>query len=219
MAAKIRLIVLGGGGHARMVIDSLRAGGWDVAELAVVDNDAAGWGDSIYGVPVIGGDDKLEELAAQGAESFVVGKGSIGDNRPRERLFNLALAAGLKPFSVVHPSAIVSPQAALEPGCQLFPGCVVNAGAVIGANAVVNTRAVVEHDCLLDEHCHVASGAVLGGGVRVGRRAQVGLGASVLQYLSIGDDALVGVGAVVVKNVPPGITVTGVPARPTPKTG
>lgn len=206
-------VILGGGGHARVLVDSIACMG-GVHVQAILDSDRSLWGTTCFGVPVAGGDDLLPELAANGVNSFVVGVGGVGDNRPRQRLFELGLARGLKPVTVRHPSAICSRWAAVGAGCQLLPGSIVNAGAELGENVIVNSGAIVEHDCRIGKHAHLATGSKLASSVRIGERAHIGAGATVRQCLAIGDDAVIGAGAVVVKDVDRSQTVAGVPARP-----
>lgn len=205
-------VILGGGGHARVLIDGLKTGAAAVP-YAVLDADHSLWGRELLGVLIMGGDDLLYDLVKRGVNCFVVGLGSAGDNRPRERLFELGLSHHLKPITVAHPTAICSQWATVGPGSQLFPGCIVNAGVTIGDNAIINSGAIIEHDCVIGNHVHVATGAKLSSAVRVGSGAHVGVGASIRQCITIGERAIVGAGAVVVKDVPPYITVVGVPAR------
>lgn len=211
--ARPRCAILGGGGHARVLLDCVRASG--IAEpVAILDTNPALWGTELFGVPIMGGDERLSELAKQGIRHFVVGLGGVGDNRARKRLFELAIRQGLVPLSIAHPSAICSPSAQLGPGSVLFPLAVVNAGARLGMNVIVNTGAIVEHDCQLSDHVHVATGARLCSTVCVGDQAHIGAGAVVRQCVSIGHGAIVGAGAVVVEDVSPDAVVAGVPARP-----
>lgn len=195
-----------------MLIESLRAGGLDIAG-AVLDKDSALWGQTVLGVPVLGGDELLPELIRQGADCFIVGLGTTSTGELRQRLLEQGVAAGLEPLSVVHPSAVVSPSAKLGRGCQLMPLCVINARAVLGDNVLVNTGAIVEHDCIVGSHVHIATGAKIAGGVSVGDRSLIGLGACVRQGLRIGHNVIVGAGAVVVKAVPDNNIVIGVPAQ------
>ena len=211
-------VILGGGGHAQVLIDSLLASGVATPH-AILDPDRSRWGQALLGTPILGGDDKLPELVSRGVNCFVVGLGSTGDNRSRQRLFELGLSYNLEPLTVVHPTAVCSQSAKLGPGLQLFPGSVINAGAVVGVNVIINSGAIVEHECVLGDHVHVASGAQLASSVRVGTGAHIGVGATVRQCIAIGEGAIVGAGAVVVKDVPPHMVVVGVPARPLRKSG
>lgn len=208
-----RCVVLGAGGHARVLIDVLRSAR-SARAVAVLDAAARGRGGEVFGVPILGGDALLPELRRRGVRYFVLGLGSAGDNGPRRRLYARAVAAGLSPFSVIHPRSLVSPRAVLGAGCQVLPGAVINAGARLGDNVIVNSGAIVEHDCRIGHHAHIATGARLGGGVTVGDLAFIGLGACVRQGLSIGRAAVLGAGAVAVKNIAPGVVAVGSPARP-----
>lgn len=205
-------MILGGGGHARMLIDALESSGGAVP-CALLDADESLWGKEVLGVPVVGGDEMLPELVGRGVSAFAVGVGSTSDNRPRRRLFELGLSCGLSPLTIRHPSAICSRWAEIGAGAQILPGAVVNAGASLGRNVIVNSGAIVEHDCVVGDHAHVATGARLASTVRVGVGAHIGAGATVRQCLTIGDWAVVGAGAAVVRDVTAESVVAGVPAR------
>jgi sugar O-acyltransferase (sialic acid O-acetyltransferase NeuD family) len=210
---KASCVILGGGGHARVLVDSLQC--LDTIQLrAILDPNRDLWGTVCLGVPILGGDDRLAELVADGVSMFAVGLGGVGDNHPRQRLFALGLAHDLEPVTVIHPSATSSRWATIGRGCQLFPGSIVNAGAELGVNVVVNSGAIVEHDCRIGDHVHVATGAHLSGTVRIGARAHIGAGAVIRQSIAVAEDAVVGAGAVVVRDVGRGEVVVGNPARP-----
>jgi sugar O-acyltransferase (sialic acid O-acetyltransferase NeuD family) len=213
MGAAIKVVVLGAGGHAKVLLDMLlENGAFEVAGLL----DPGRVGGKIFGRPILGGDDLLPALVRDGVKHFVVGLGSTGVLVGRERLFQLARSHGLRPVNLIHRSATISPSVRLGAGVTVMAAAVVNADARLGDNVCINTAAVVEHDCHIGPHAFVAPGAVLAGGVCVGRLAFVGLGAAVRQGVRIGAGALVGAGAVVVRNVRRGATVAGVPAREFP---
>lgn len=208
-----RCIVIGGGGHAAVIIEAMRLVG-EAEPEAIVDVDREMWGTDVLGVPVVGGDTELPRLVGEGIGWFTVGVGGVGDSDLRSRLFRLGSAQFMRPMRVIHPSALISPSAVTGPGVQILAGAVVGTRARVDANALINTRVVVEHDCRVRRGAHVASGAVLAGGVYVGIGAFVGAGAIVIQGVRIGDGAVVGAGAVVVADVPDRVTVVGVPAGP-----
>lgn len=207
-------VILGGGGHARVLIDCVNAIG-GILLTGILDSNRALWGQELLGIPILGSDDLLAERKTRGITCFAVGLGGVGDNRPRERLFKLGLSYGLEPLTLVHPNSSCSRWAKVGLGSQLLPGCIVNPGTELSENVIVNSGAIVEHDCLIGNHAHVASGAILASTVTVGDRVHVGAGATIKQCVTVGEDAVVGAGAVVVKDVSANTVVVGVPARPT----
>lgn len=204
------IVFIGGGGHALVLLDALRASG-NTRSAGVLDQRLVGT--KVLDAPVLGGDELLDDCVASGARFFVIAVGGVGDNRPRARLFDRAAAAGLEPLTIIHPAAVVSSHARLGRGVQILAGAIINAGAAVEEHAIVNTAAIIEHDCRIGRHAHVATGARLASTVMVGDYAHVGAGATVRQLIEIGEGAVVGAGAVVVKNVPAATTVAGVPAK------
>ena len=204
-------VVLGAGGHARVILDILLGAALPVP-CALLDADSSRWGSAMMGVPILGGDDLLPALAQKGVRHFVVGAASVGHSRLRARLYDYAAALGFEPLPVIHSRATLSSWARVGPGVQAFASSVVNPGAVLGANVVVNTGAIVEHDCRIEDHVQIATGARLCGTVHVARGAYIGAAAVVRQGVAIGEGACVGAGAVVVRDVPPGVVVAGCPA-------
>jgi UDP-perosamine 4-acetyltransferase len=206
----MRVIVIGAGGHARVVLDILdQCRGIEIYGL--LDDDPRRHGLRLQGRPVLGGTSVLERLPADGVRFGVV---AVGDNARRRELCGRLRATGIELLSAaVHPSAVVSRHARLDAGTVVMPNAVVNAGARVGEGVVINTAAVVEHDCVVGDWSHVAPGARLGGAVAVGRGVLVGMGAVVLPRLTVGDGAVVGAASLVVSDVAAEVTVCGVPAR------
>lgn len=208
-----KLVCLGAGGHAKVVLEALRTS-FAGEIVALLDADETRRGQIVGGVTIAGGDRELAGLAASGVDGFIVTVGMVGNAAPRRKLFALGLASGLTPVSAIHATAIVSPSAIVGAGVAVLAGAIVNTGATLGDNVIVNTGAIVEHDCRIGDHAHIATGARLSGDVTIGAGAHVGVGASIRQGVRVGDDAVVGAGAVVLEDVPSGTTVVGVPARP-----
>lgn len=208
----VRVVGLGAGGHARVVLEALLArGGSHVVGLLDPRPELAGT--RVLGVPVLGGDELLARLHSEGIHHAFVGIGSVGDAGARRRVFESLERAGFDLVAAIHPSAVVSPSVQMGRGPIILAGSVINAGARLGDDVIVNTGAIVEHDCVLEDHVHVATGARLSGAVHVGEGAHVGTGASIRQGVRVGRGSIVGVGAAVVSDVPEGVVVVGVPAR------
>ncbi|UAL11780.1 acetyltransferase [Caulobacter segnis] len=200
------VVIIGGGGHAKVVIESLRASGRRVA--AIVDADPTPR--EVLGVPVLGDDLKLSELREQGLSELFV---AIGDNQLREKLGRKARALGFSLVNAIHPSAIISPTVRIGEGVAVMAGVVINAESQIGDLAIVNTGAVIDHDCRLGAACHLGPASALAGGVSIGDRAFLGVGARVIPGVTIGADAIVGAGGVVVRDLPEAVLAVGVPAQ------
>lgn len=201
-----KLLVIGAGGHAKVVIDVARAAGFDpIAAL-----DPAAVGGHCNGVKIVGGDDLAAQMFAEGLQSAAV---AIGDNQLRCRIAERLSSIGFNFPTLIHPSAVISESAQIGPGTVVMPNAVVNADASVGDFVIVNSAAVVEHDCVLGRGAHVAPGTRLGGCVLVGRAALVGIGTAVRPGASIGDCAMVGAGSAVIADVPANCVATGSPAR------
>jgi acetyltransferase EpsM len=205
-----RIVVIGGGEHARVLIEAIRAGSSSRELLGFVDPEPCEETIRSLGVRRLGGEDALERH--RGALGILGFAALETRGRREEAVARLStLLAGWA--TVVHSSAWISPTATMGEGTVIMAGAVVQTGARIGAHCVINTGAIVEHDAVLGEHAQLAPGATLGGAVRIGSLAYIGLGAVVRDHTSVGAGATVGMGAVVVRDVPAGARVMGVPAR------
>lgn len=208
------VIVIGAGGHARVVADALLAAGRTV--LGFTDRDATLHGKRILGLQVLGDDTLLAQHDRQGVE-LALGLGTVGagqDTLQRQSLQQSLQNQGWRMASVRHPSAVVSAFAQVQPGAQLLAACVVQAGAQVGEGCIVNTAAVVEHDTTLGAYSHLAPRALLCGNVTVGACSHIGAAAVVRQGLTLGEQTVVAAGAVVVDSCEGHTLLLGVPARP-----
>lgn len=205
------LIVVGGGEHARVVVDAARTRPdlWHVRGF--VDPRPVAQTVAL-GLEWLGDDSRA--LATQlPHHAFVLGVGAIGPGSVRAAIVTRYDEAGVSWATVVHASAVVSPTALLGEGTAVLAGAIVNPGAVVGRHVVVNSAAVVEHDVRVGDLAQIAPAAAVGGGASLGRDCYLGLGCRVRNHVEVGEGALVGMGAVVVAPVRPGAVVMGVPAK------
>ncbi|GAB4578047.1 MAG: NeuD/PglB/VioB family sugar acetyltransferase [Anaerolineales bacterium] len=196
------IIVYGGGGHGKAVIDLLRAlRGYRV--VGVVD-DGMAKGTLVMGVPVLGGSEVLTELAGQGIRQAINAVGGIGNVAARVKVFDKIAEAGFVCPPVIHPTACVEASAELAGGVQVFPQAYVGSEARVGYGAIINTGAIVSHDCQIEGYANISPGAMLAGEVKVGAGALIGMGATVNLGVRIGARARIGNGATVKTEVPEG---------------
>lgn len=205
-ASMKKLLILGAGGHARVVSEIAVLSGWQV-EGFLDDKEEI---QELAGYPVLGKIEKAVNLQ-QNHTLFL----AIGNNQIRKKLshqFNRAVFATL-----IHPSAVVSGSAVIKPGSVLMANTVINAGAEIGEHCIINTGSVVEHDDMIGSYVHISPGCRLGGGVSIGDDSWLGIGSCVKDHIRICPGCVTGAGAVVVKNINEIGTYVGVPAVRTDK--
>jgi sugar O-acyltransferase (sialic acid O-acetyltransferase NeuD family) len=206
----MNVVIVGAGGHGRVVLDILRTGGTHTP-VGFIDADTSRTGTRVDGLPVMGPVNLLSKFRRQqDVRGAIV---AIGDNRVRASYAELVLQGNLELVNAIHPSAIVSSTAKLGLNIVLAAGAIVSTDAHLADSAVVNTGAIVDHECHVGRAVHISPGVVLAGRVQVEEGAFVGIGARVIPCMRIGTHATVGAGAVVIDDVPPHATVVGVPAR------
>lgn len=196
------VIVYGGGGHGKAVIDLLRAAGG--YPLAGVVDDSRQPGDRVLDAAVIGGEPALAALRSAGCLWALNAVGGIGAMSSRIAVFEKLEAAGFQLPTLVHPSAVVEPSAQLAPGVQVFPHAYIGSDARIGKGVIINTGAIVSHDCVVEDFANLSPGSILAGSVQVGRGSLVGMGVTVNLNVRIGSMARVGNSATVKEHVPDG---------------
>ncbi|MBF0161016.1 MAG: acetyltransferase [Magnetococcales bacterium] len=205
-------ILLGCGGHGRVLLATLHGLGWTHRLIGMLDPEPATLDMQRWQVPFLGDDAYLSTASGRDIQ-LLNGLGSVGNTERRRAVYQKFHAQGYPFVTLCHPTAWLADSVTLAAGVQVMAGAVVQAGCQIEENVLINSRAVVEHDCLIRAHAHVASGAILCGNVWVGEGSHIGAGATVIQGVKIGDHVCVGAGAVVVRDLPSGVKVVGVPAR------
>jgi sugar O-acyltransferase (sialic acid O-acetyltransferase NeuD family) len=204
------VIVIGAGGHARVVIDALKLLNIDI--LGISDNDPALEQKNISGIPVIYKDQELQRYSSKDVY-LVNGLGGVKDTTLRRRIYEKFKRLGFVFRQVIHPAAIISPDLYLAEGVQVMAGAVLQAGTHVNENSLINTKASLDHDCLIGPHVHIAPGVTVCGNVQIEEGVHVGSGATIIQGVTIGAHSLIGAAALVRKDVPPGSKVFGVPGR------
>jgi sugar O-acyltransferase (sialic acid O-acetyltransferase NeuD family) len=202
-----RLLIIGGGGHGKVVAETaIASGAWET--IAFLDGRFPRLS-RVMTWPVIGTDADTVRFVSEYPAIFL----AIGDNGTRSKLAEAVQVAGYILPTIVHPAAWVSSTAHMGAGTVVVGGAVVNAEVMLGKRCIVNTGATVDHECQVGDDVHISPGVHIGGGVTIGKRSWIGIGAVIRHGVTVGSDVIVGAGAAVVKDVRDGVTVTGVPAR------
>lgn len=210
MTQELPVIVLGAGGHAKVVIDTLNSLHTNILGLTVRNKVMKGT--KVLGVEVLGTDDALEQYPA-GTVMLANGIGSVGTLGTRTKLYEHFTDNGYQFMSAVHPRAIVAGDVTIGNGAQVFAGTIIQAGTSIGNNAIIGTNVTIDHDCHIGAHVHVSAGAILCGTASVSRYTHIGAGAIIREGVTIGRNCVVAPGAVVASDVPANTRVAGMPAR------
>lgn len=204
------LVLVGGGGLAREVLGYLEALGRADDLRGVVDDRPN---------PLILGA-SLPWLGTTGLFEPGLGDGiivAIGDPASRERVVRTLAERSASFTSVIHPTAVVGPRVTLGQGVILAPFVVVTADVLVGDHVLMNVATTVGHDARIGSFSTLSGHCDVTGGAQLGNRVFLGSGVSVIPQCTIGDDAYVGAGSVVMSSVPTGARVFGVPARVMPR--
>ncbi len=204
-----KILLLGGGGHCRSVLDSILTSN-KYHSIGIVDNLSC---QNIMGIPVVGQDEDLPALYKQGWTHAFITLGSIGNPVIRRKLYQRVNDIGFSIPNIIDPSAIVSENVILDKGIFIGKRVIVNVNSHIGEGAILNSGCIIEHDCNIGDFVHISPGAVVCGHVQIDENSHLGAGAIVRQQLQIGRNSLIGAGSVVVRNIPEGKIAYGNPCR------
>lgn len=205
---KRKLILIGGGGHCRSVLQGMRRMNVPVAGIIDVPEKV---GTEVLGISVMGTDSDLSNYINDYQAMVTVG--STKDNSIRKQLYDRLVSMGFDIASFISDSSKISADVVINRGSVVLDSSLINTGTMVGENCIINTGAIIDHDCKIGDHVHIAPGVVMSGGVQVGDMAFVGVGAVVKDGVKIGNNAVVAAGAVVVSDVPNSVTVMGCPAK------
>ncbi|WP_242154116.1 NeuD/PglB/VioB family sugar acetyltransferase [Sphingomonas sp. BAUL-RG-20F-R05-02] len=204
------LIIVAGesGQHAAVVYEAAVLSGMSVLGFATVRNTEP---PSMFDCPWLGniGDVATSQIAK--GNEFIV---ACGSNKQRRQQSATLSSLGATLRSIYHPAAIVSPSAQIGAGSAILAGAIVGPRTIVGVSTIINHAASIDHDCKIGDFTNISPGARFAGCVQAGVGVFVGLNASILQGIKLGENSVVGAGAVVIRDVLSGKTVVGVPARP-----
>jgi sugar O-acyltransferase (sialic acid O-acetyltransferase NeuD family) len=206
-----RVLIIGAGGHGRVVLDILQQDGTH-APVGFLDNNPAIQGRRVDGLPVHGGVGDLKRIHAELDIAGVII--AIGDNGTRRALARQADAAGIELVNAIHPAATLAMTTTLGRNVVICAGAVVCDHCQIGSSVILNTGCIVDYQTMIGEGSHICPGVRIGGRVKVESGAFVGIGATVIPNVTLGCECIIGAGSVVIEDVPSLCTVVGVPGRP-----
>lgn len=206
-----RVLILGAGGHGRVVLDILlQARSAEI--VGFLDNNADIQGRRIDGIPVCGAIAELESKTRDlNVDGVII---AIGDNGVRRGLARTVEQAGIALVSAIHPSATLAHNTTVGRNVVIAAGAVICAHVQIGDSVILNTGCIVDHQTMIGEGAHICPGARIAGRVKVEPGAFIGIGATIVPKVTLGCECIIGAGSVVIEDVPSLATVVGVPARP-----
>lgn len=208
---KEKIILIGGGGHAKSVIESINS--MEKFEIIGILDKKDKVGSYIYDIEVIGVDGDLENYYKQGIKNIFITLGSIGNPIIRRKLYDYAKKIGFKFPNIIDKNSIISPKTLLGEGIFIGKGVIVNCDVNIGNNCIINTGCIIEHDCKIGDFVHIAPGSTLSGGVIIGENSHIGTNSTVIQYKKVGSNTVIGAGSVVIKDIDNNVKAYGNPCK------
>ena len=189
-----QIILIGGGGHCKSVIDVIeKQAQFEI--VGIVDKPEL-FGSKILGYQVIGNDFDLGSLAKKYQYALIT-VGQIKSPLLRIKLFDLANKAGFTLPSIISPNAYVSKHSKIGNGTIIMHHAIVNANTSIGNNCIINSKALIEHDCLISSHCHISTNAIINGGVKIGPKCFIGSNVTTKDNITIKEKSFIKAGALV----------------------
>ena len=208
------LIIFGGGGQGKTVIDLVRAMG--TYRIVGLIDDRLPPGSEVLDVPVLGGAKDLEEWRSRGISLAANAVGGIGNVDVRLKIFDILSKAGFAFPALIHPTAVIERSAIVEAGVHILAQSYIGSEARVGFGSLLNAGVIVSHDCVIGRVVNLSPGATLAGNVRVEDYAQIGMRATVNLQITVGSRALLGNGCTVKADVPPSTRVRAGTIWPVP---
>lgn len=196
MKRQRELVLVGGGGHCKSVIEAAESAGFRIHGVLDIPERI---GQTVLSSRIIGTDDDLVDYA--GKYDFVVTVGFIKNISLRLKIHDKIRAAGGRFTTIIASTAHVSKYASVGEGSVILHHSVVNAGTQIGCGCIINTLADIEHDAVVGDYCHISTGAMVNGDCNVGARTFLGSSSIIINGISIAEDCVVAAGSLVRKNI------------------
>lgn len=207
----MKIIIVGAGGHARVVNEILRHYIYKNIEVVAFIDNVVSREEEIMGIPVLGDHSLINKMVQKGEiKGFIV---AVGDNELRTQYFNDIKKLGLEPINAVHPSAHIAYNAKVGTGVVIAAGATIATESEIGDNSIINTGVIVEHEDIIEKNVHIAPGTVVAGRVNIKEGTFIGAGSVIKEYSTIGINVVVGAGSVVLEDLPDNVTAVGAPAK------
>jgi sugar O-acyltransferase (sialic acid O-acetyltransferase NeuD family) len=205
-----KLLVIGTGGHAKIVIDIIEsAKKYEIIGITTKDENLT----EFYGYPVLGNDDILMSYKDKGINNVALGVGGYRDNELRTKIYNRIKSQGFNAVNIVHPTAVICSGCSIGEGSVIFPGVVINTEVKIGTNVIVATSSSIDHETVIEDNVLISAGVTVGGACTIKSGTLIGLGAKIISGITIGNNVLIGAGSVVVKDLIEVGTYIGIPAK------
>lgn len=208
---KKKLILLGGGGHAESVIDTIHSKE-EFKIMGILDSSKSR-GITVSGIMVLGSDDLLPDIYRRGIKYAAIAVGSVGKPQTRIRLFEECKAIGFLMPCIIDKRSALSGDLHMGDGVFIGRGTSIGPGVTLGDGCIINSGTVVEHDCVIGSFAHAAPGCILCGNVKIGNNAHIGAGSTVIQNRTIGSNSMIGAGSLVLSDITSNKLAYGSPAR------
>lgn len=210
MDSKDNIILVGGGGHCKSIIDVVES--TELYNIVGIIDIAEKIGSKVLGYDIIGTDDSIKKLCKM-AHFFLITLGQIKSGELRKKIYNEIIRSGGVLPVVISPYSTVSRHATIGEGTVIMHHCLVNAFSSVGKNCIINSGAMVEHDVIVEDDCHISTGVILNGNVRVNSGSFIGSGSIVNNGVVIGHNNIIASGSLVNRNTEPHKTYAGIPAK------
>ena len=192
-----KLLIIGIGGHANSVIDSIKQND-EYEIIGYVDKEMK---ETTYGLEYLGNDDDLETIYKKGVKNAFICIGFLGDSDLRNKIYNKLISIGYNIPIIIDKTAILADNCKIGEGTFVGKGSIVNSNANVGKMCIINSGAIVEHDCLIGDFSHIAVSTCLCGGVRVGNNSFIGANSTIIQSIHIGNNVVVGAGMTIISDI------------------